>query len=45
MEFKNIKFIFIQVKLLHPFPSDLLEDTINKITRKEMENNFKVRFK
>lgn len=40
-EFKNIKFIFIQVKLLHPFPSMLLKDTINKLTRKETQNNFK----
>ena len=31
-EFKNIKFIFIQVKLLHPFPSKLLEDTIKKLS-------------
>jgi 2-oxoglutarate ferredoxin oxidoreductase subunit alpha len=30
-EFENIKFIFIQVKLMHPFPSGLLENTINKI--------------
>ena len=41
VEFKNIKFIFIQVKLLHPFPSMLLEDTINKLTGKETQNNFK----
>ena len=27
LEFENIKFIFIQVKLLNPFPSKLLEDT------------------
>ncbi len=40
-EFKNIKFIFIQIKLLNPFPSRLLEDTINKLTGKEIQNNFK----
>ncbi len=37
LEFENIKFIFIQVKLLNPFPSNLLEDTVNT-TR---GNNFK----
>jgi 2-oxoglutarate/2-oxoacid ferredoxin oxidoreductase subunit alpha len=37
LEFENIKFIFIQVKLLNPFPSNLLEDIINT-TR---GNNFK----
>ena len=37
LEFENIKFIFIQVKLLNPFPSKLLEDTVN--TRRG--NNFK----
>jgi 2-oxoglutarate/2-oxoacid ferredoxin oxidoreductase subunit alpha len=40
-EFKNIKFIFIQIKLLNPFPSRLLEYTINKLTGKEIQNNFK----
>jgi 2-oxoglutarate/2-oxoacid ferredoxin oxidoreductase subunit alpha len=40
-EFKNIKFIFIQIKLLNPFPSRLLEDTINKLAGNEMQNNFK----
>ena len=37
-EFENIKFIFIQVKLLHPFPSRLLEDTIHKVTGTKIEN-------
>jgi 2-oxoglutarate ferredoxin oxidoreductase subunit alpha len=37
LEFENIKFMFIQVKLLNPFPSKLLEDTVN--TRRG--NNFK----
>lgn len=41
-EFKNIKFMYIQIKLLHPFPSDLLENTINKTTKKEVEDSFKV---
>src|SRR6185437_7364532 len=27
-EFKNIRFIYIQIKLLNPFPSKLLEKTI-----------------
>jgi 2-oxoglutarate/2-oxoacid ferredoxin oxidoreductase subunit alpha len=40
-EFKNIKFIFIQIKLLNPFPSRLLEYTFNKLTGKEIQNNFK----
>jgi len=34
--------MYIQIKLLHPFPSDLLENTINKTTIKEMEDSFKV---
>jgi 2-oxoglutarate ferredoxin oxidoreductase subunit alpha len=38
-ECENIKFVFIQVKLLHPFPSRLLEDTINKITGTKIENS------
>ncbi len=38
-EFENIKFVFIQVKLLHPFPSKLLEDTIHKITGTKIENS------
>ena len=29
--------MYIQIKLLHPFPSDLLENTINKTTKKEVE--------
>src|SRR5919112_1818986 len=40
-EFKNIKFIFIQVKLLHPFPSKLLEDTIKKLIGDKSGNSFK----
>jgi 2-oxoglutarate ferredoxin oxidoreductase subunit alpha len=38
-EFEKIKFVFIQVKLLHPFPSRLLEDTINKITGTKIVNS------
>ena len=38
LEFENIKFIFIQVKLLNPFPSKLLEDTVNA----RRGNNFKL---
>ena len=38
-EFENIKFIFIQVKLLHPFPSVLLENAINKIIGNEKGMN------
>jgi len=34
--------MYIQIKLLHPFPSDLLENTINKTTKKEVEDSFKV---
>ena len=44
-EFKNIKFIFIQIKLLNPFPSRLLEDTINKLTGKEIQREFQIGFK
>ncbi|MBA3750864.1 MAG: 2-oxoglutarate ferredoxin oxidoreductase subunit alpha, partial [Nitrosopumilus sp.] len=40
-EFENIRFIFIQVKLLHPFPSKILEGTINKIIGEDTENNIK----
>jgi len=40
-EFENIKFVFIQVKLLHPFPSKLLEDTINKLIGEKTGNDFK----
>ncbi len=40
-EFKNIEFIFIQVKLLYPFPSKLLEDTINKLIGDKTGNSFK----
>ncbi len=40
-EFKNIEFIFIQVKLLYPFPSELLEDTINKLIGEKSGNSFK----
>src|SRR5918998_840125 len=40
-EFKNIEFIFIQVKLLYPFPSKLLEDTINRLIVDKSENRFK----
>ncbi len=38
-EFENIRFIFVQVKLLHPFPSRLLEDTLNNITGTKTENS------
>jgi 2-oxoglutarate/2-oxoacid ferredoxin oxidoreductase subunit alpha len=38
-EFGNIKFVFVQVKLLHPFPSRLLEDTLNNITGTKTENS------
>jgi 2-oxoglutarate/2-oxoacid ferredoxin oxidoreductase subunit alpha len=38
LEFENIKFMFIQVKLLNPFPSKLLEDTVNA----RRGNNFKL---
>ena len=41
VEFQNIKFIFIQIKLLHPFPSRLLEDNINKRIGKKTGDNFK----
>ena len=34
--------MYIQIKLLHPFPSDLLENTINNTTKKEAEDRFKV---
>ncbi|MBA3283822.1 MAG: 2-oxoacid:acceptor oxidoreductase family protein, partial [Nitrosopumilus sp.] len=40
-EFKNIGFIFIQVKLLHPFPSKLLEDTIKKLSGDKSGKFFK----
>ncbi len=40
-EFKNIEFIFIQVKLLCPFPSKILEDTIKKLTGDKSGNSFK----
>ena len=38
-EFEKIRFIFVQVKLLHPFPSRLLEDTLNNITGTKTENS------
>lgn len=41
VEFQNIKFIFIQIKLLHPFPSRLIEDNINKRIEKKTGDNFK----
>jgi 2-oxoglutarate ferredoxin oxidoreductase subunit alpha len=40
-KFENIKFVFIQVKLLYPFPSKLLEDTVNKLIDEKTGNNFK----
>ncbi len=42
LEFEHIKFIFIQIKLLNPFPSKLLEDIINKTIDKKTENNFRL---
>lgn len=37
LDFANTEFMYIQIKLLHPFPSRLLEDTVNK----KLKNNLK----
>ncbi|MGN6614521.1 MAG: 2-oxoacid:acceptor oxidoreductase subunit alpha [Candidatus Nitrosocosmicus sp.] len=38
-EFTNIKFIYIQIKLLHPFPSRLLEETIDKKIKNHLKSD------
>ncbi|MGN6351366.1 MAG: 2-oxoacid:acceptor oxidoreductase subunit alpha [Candidatus Nitrosocosmicus sp.] len=39
LEFTNIKFIYIQIKLLHPFPSRLLEETIDKKIKNHLKSD------
>jgi 2-oxoglutarate/2-oxoacid ferredoxin oxidoreductase subunit alpha len=39
LEFTNIKFIYIQIKLLNPFPSRLLEETIDKTTKNHLKSD------
>lgn len=39
LEFTNIKFIYIQIKLLHPFPSRLLEETLDKKIKNHLKSD------
>jgi 2-oxoglutarate ferredoxin oxidoreductase subunit alpha len=39
LELTNIKFIYIQIKLLHPFPSRLLEETIDKKIKNHLKSD------
>lgn len=39
LKFTDMKFIYIQIKLLHPFPSRLLEETIDKKIKNHLKSD------